>query len=103
MILVCVGTEPPEQPREVHPGGDLDGLNGASHSPPVSGVDPRGGQDLLPRQDRESAVQGLLVAQRREKVVTTPVDDPLGCVYLGVHRIGGDHHPVEVERFEQNR
>lgn len=48
-------------------------------------------------------MQGLLVAQRREKVVTTPVDDPLGCVYLGVHRIGGDHHPVEVERFEQNR
>ena len=38
----------------------------------------------------------FLVAQRREKVVTTPADDPLGCVYLGVHRIGGDHHPVEV-------
>ena len=48
-------------------------------------------------------MQGLLVAQRREKVVTIPTDDPLGCVYLGVHRIGGDHHPVKVQRFEQDR
>ena len=91
------------RPGEVHPGGDLDGLNGAPHPPPVSGVDPGGGRDVLPRQGFESVVQGLLVAQRREKVVTTPVDDPLGGVYLGVHRIGGDHHPVQVQRFEQNR
>lgn len=91
------------RPGEVHPGGDLDGLNGAPHSPPVSGVDPRGGRDVLLRQGRESAVQGLLVAQRREKVVTTPADDPLGCVHLGMHCIGGDHHSVEVQRFEQNR
>ena len=38
----------------------------------------------------------LLVAQRRERVVTTPADDPLGCVYLGMHCIGGDHYAVEV-------
>ena len=103
MVLVCVGTEPPEQPREVHPGGDLDGLNGASHSPPVSGVDPRGGQDVLPRQDRESGVQGLLVAQRREKVVATPLSDPLGGIDLGMHGVGGDHGPVQVEGLEQVR
>ena len=48
-------------------------------------------------------MQSLLVAQRREKVVTTTPGDPLGCVPLGVHRIGGHHHPVHVQRFEQDR
>ena len=90
-------------PGEVHPGGDLDGLNGVPHPLSVSGVDPGSGRDVLPRQGRESAVQNLLVVQRCEKVVTTPADDPLGCVYLSVHRIGGDHHQVQVQRFEQNR
>ena len=48
-------------------------------------------------------MQSLLVAQRREKVVTTTPGDPLGCVHLGVHRIGGHHRPVHVQRFEQDR
>ena len=47
------------------------------------------------------AVQGLLVAQRREKVVTTTLGDPLGCACLGVHRIGSHHHPVQVEGLKQ--
>jgi hypothetical protein len=38
-------------------------------------------------------VQSLLVAQRREKVVTTTPGDPLGCACLGVHRIGGGPPP----------
>jgi len=43
----------------------------------------------------------LLVAQRREKVVPTAPGDPLGCVHRGVHRIGGHHRPVQVQRFEK--
>ena len=91
------------RPGEVHPGGDLDDLNGAPHPPLVSGVDPGGGRDVLPRQGFESAVQGLLVAQRGEKVVATPLSDPLGGIDLGMHGVGGDHGPVQVEGLEQVR
>ena len=48
-------------------------------------------------------MQGLLVAQRREKVVTTPLSDPLGGIGLGVHSVCGDHSPVQVEGLEQVR
>ena len=88
---------------EVHPGGSLDGLDSTPHPPPMTGIDPGGGWDVLPGQGLERLAKDLLVAQRREKVVTTPADDPLGCVHLGMHCIGGDHHSVEVQRFEQNR
>ena len=33
--------------------------------------------------------------------MTTAPGDPLGCVHLGVHRIGGHHRLVEVQRFEK--
>ena len=49
----------------------------------------------------ESTVQGLLVAFDRQHVVATLIADPLGGVHLGVHRIGGDHRPVEVQGFEK--
>ena len=48
-------------------------------------------------------MQGLLVAQRREKVVATPLSDPLGGIDLGMHGVGGDHGPVQVEGLEQVR
>lgn len=48
-------------------------------------------------------MQGFLVSLDGEKVITTPADNPLGCVYLGVHRIDGEHHPAKVQRFEQDR
>lgn len=35
---------------EVDPGGGLDGLDGAPHPPPVTGVDARDGRDVLPGQ-----------------------------------------------------
>lgn len=54
-------------------------------------------------QRYESTVQGFLVSLDGEKVITTPADNPLGCVYLGVHRIDGEHHPAKVQRFEQDR
>jgi len=69
----------------------------------MSGVNRGGGRDVLPRQGFESAVQGLLVAQRREKVVATPLSDPLGGIDLGMHGVGGDHGPVQVEGLEQVR
>ena len=46
-------------------------------------------------------MQTLLVALDGEKVVTTTPGDPLGCVHLGVHRIGAHHRPVQVQRFEK--
>ena len=33
--------------------------------------------------------------------MTTAPGDPLGCVHLGVHRIGGHHRLVQVQRFEK--
>jgi len=69
----------------------------------MSGVNRGGGRDVLPRQGFESAVQGLLVAQRGEKVVATPLSDPLGGIDLGMHGVGGDHGPVQVEGLEQVR
>lgn len=36
-------------PGEVHPSGSLDGLDGAPHPPPVSGVDLGGGRAVLVR------------------------------------------------------
>ena len=88
---------------EVHPGGSLDGLDSTPHPPPMTGIDPGGGWDVLPGQGLERLAQSLLVAQRREKVVTTTPGDPLGCVHLCVHGVGGDHYPVHAQRFEQDR
>ncbi len=87
---------------EAHPGGGLDGLDGAPHPPTVAGVDARDGWDALPGQGLESTVQGLLVAFDRQHVVATLIADPLGGVHLGVHRIGGDHRPVDVQGFESS-
>ena len=80
---------------EVHPGGSLDGLDSTPHPPPMTGIDPGGGWDVLPGQGLERLAQSLLVAQRREKVVTTTPGDPPGCACLGVHRIGAHHHSVQ--------
>jgi len=33
--------------------------------------------------------------------VTTLIVDPVSGVYLGVHGVGGDHRPVQVQRFEK--
>ena len=33
--------------------------------------------------------------------MTTTPGDPLGCACLGVHGVGGDHYPVEVEGLEK--
>lgn len=88
---------------EAHPGGGLDGLDGASHPPPMRGVDARDGRDALPGKPLERPAQGLLVSLDRQKVVTTPITYPLGGVCLGIHRVGGDHCPVEVEGLEQVR
>ena len=46
-------------------------------------------------------MQSLLVAQRREKVVTTTPGDPLGGACLGVHRIGAHHRPVQAWGLKQ--
>ena len=86
---------------EAHPGGGLDGLDGAPHPPTVAGVDARDGWDALAGQGLESTVQGLLVAFDRQHVVATLIADPLGGVHLGVHRIGAHHRPVEVQGFEK--
>ena len=86
---------------EVHPGGSLDGLDSTPHPPPMTGIDPGGGWDVLPGQGLERLAQSLLVAQRREKVVTTTPGDPPGCACLGVHRIGAHHHPFQVQRFKK--
>ena len=74
---------------EGRPGGSLDGLDSAPHPPPMTGIDPGGGWDVLPGQGLERLAQSLLVAQRREKVVTTTPGDPPGCVHLGAHGVGG--------------
>ena len=88
-------------PGEVHPGGSLDGLDSTPHPPPMTGIDPGGGWDVLPGQGLERLAQSLLVAQRREKVVTTLITDPLGGACLGVHRVGAHHHPFQVQRFKK--
>lgn len=43
----------------------------------------------------------VLAALDRQKVVTTRAYDPLSGVHLNAYRISGDHHPVQVEGFEQ--
>ena len=73
----------PGRLRGSPPGRGLDGHDGASHPPPVSGIDPRDGWDSLPGQGLESTVQTLLVALDGEEVVTTAPGGPLGCVCLG--------------------
>ncbi|WP_299058872.1 hypothetical protein [uncultured Actinomyces sp.] len=84
-------------PGEVHPGGSLEGLDGASHPPPMTGVDARDGRDVLPGQLLECPANTGLVVLDGEKVVTTLIVDPLGGVYLGVHGVGAHHRPVQVE------
>ena len=86
---------------EVHPDGSLYRLGSTPHPPTVTGVDARDGRDTLPGQCLERLAKGLLVAQRREKVVTTTPGNPLGCACLGVHRIGGDHRPVQAWGLKQ--
>ena len=85
---------------EGRPGGSLDGLDSAPHPPPMTGIDPGGGWDVLPGQGLESTVQTLLVALDGEHVMTTLITDSLGSLHLGVHGVGG-HHPVQVERLKQ--
>ena len=58
--------------EEVHPDGVLDRFDGASHPPPVAGIDPEGGRDALPWQGLESTVQGLLVVLDHHNVVIHP-------------------------------
>ena len=88
-------------PGEVRPGGSLDRLGRTPHPPTVTGVDARDGRDTLPGQRLERLAKGLLVAQRREKVVTTTPGDPLGGACLGVHRIGAHHRPVQAWGLKQ--
>ena len=88
-------------PGEVHPGGSLNRLDSTPHPPPMTGIDPGGGWDVLPGQVLERLAKDLLVAQRREKVVTTLITDPLGSACLGVHRIGAHHHPVQAWGLKQ--
>ena len=79
---------------EVHPGGSLDGLDSTPHPPPMTGIDPGGGWDVLPGQGLERLAKDLLVALDGEKVVTTTPGDPPGCGVRGVSRTGGVFLPV---------
>ena len=65
---------------EVHPGGSLNRLDSTPHPPPMTGIDPGGGWDVLPGQRLERLAKDLLVALDGEKVVTTLIADPLGSV-----------------------
>ena len=59
------------RPGEVHPGGDLDGLNGAPHPLPMKGSR-EGGQDVLPEHGLERLAQSLLGAFDRQNVAAAP-------------------------------
>ena len=86
---------------EVHPPGGLDDLEGAPPPPPVGAVGDGQGRDVLPGQVLEHLVQTGLVVLDRQQVVGAPGDDPLGRIHLGVHGVGGDQGPVQVQRGEQ--
>ena len=86
---------------EVDPGGGLDGLDGAPHPPAVTGVDARDGRDVLPGQFLQGPFQARLVVLDRQEVVGAAGDDPLGGAPPGVHGVGGDQGPVQVQGGEQ--
>jgi hypothetical protein len=53
-------------------------------------------RDLPPRQPGELGMQGWLVCLDDQQVGGAAVDQEAGMVALGVHGVGGDHHPGEV-------
>ena len=65
--------------------------------PRLAGVE--AGRDLPPGQVLELGVQAGLVLLHDQDVVRVLLgDQELGVLTLGVHRVGGDHSPGQVQR-----
>jgi hypothetical protein len=80
-------------------GGDLQGPDLDAAMGVVEGAVQH--RDLPPRQPGELGVQGWLVGPDDQQVVRAAVDQEAGVVALGVHGVGGDHHPGEVQAGQQ--
>jgi hypothetical protein len=89
--------------RECQPGGHRGDLEGALLSPAVAtlaGV--TGDRDQAPGQGGELGEQAGLVALDREHVVRAAAGQVGSAGALGVHRVGGDDRPGDLDAVQQD-
>ena len=91
---------------EVHPAGQVrrggDDLDAAGDPPAPGSVDGPMGGDVLPGQRLQDRSELGPVALDGQDVVAAGVDDDLGGVVLGMHRIQGDHCTTISAQVEQS-